>query len=607
MFRSLALFCFAAVLAFSPVFAQGKSQDTPKSDKIKPTPEILSLFDESLQSLLQSEPKNRAGGLFRLLGFCICFDDPAPAKKIIETLLTLAPAIESEELRNQLYEGVASALCDLEEYTKAVEILNRIVKPADRYECQQNIAVKIIVTHENDKTLKPFDATELVRQAIAGAVEAKNLTSEALSRIFLGRELARQDKKTEAIAAFAEATRTVKKIEDAGEQGQIMPLVLQSQAKYGLLADALATLQTITDPDSKQIAAYALIQALVQNKNHDDAEKLLKTLPADSSRDSALHYVVIGREKTITDEKIGELAALASAEHRETFLQGVVVLLRSENRDDTANQVAKRFKKPSEAKTALFLGKLRFLLDKKQFVDAIQLINESEENADSRLGYKRSVLAKQYAETSEDAVAQKFLETYSKEEMLFVTELKEDAKKAVEIPDPDMRLDTLLEILHEQTQCMDIAGKKQTLKFIAEQLDKETEPVRIIEYRLLFAQLQITLREKNGAKENLGKLTKTLSDVKDLKVLKDLVQEQPMIEEGIIKLQVPVDESAIKNQLFGIYLMTASLSADADAPVESKSAFEKAKEFAKAEPDAVQKAEKLFILAQFLAEQLSEP
>jgi len=125
MFRLFALFCFTAVFTFSAVFAQ----DEPGTTKIKATPEILSLFEESLQSLSQAETNPRIGGLFQLLGFAVSFDDKAPAQKIVDTLLALAPSIEPEELRHHLYMGIANTFCDMEKYPEAIAVLDRISSP----------------------------------------------------------------------------------------------------------------------------------------------------------------------------------------------------------------------------------------------------------------------------------------------------------------------------------------------------------------------------------------------------------------------------------------------------------------------------------------------
>jgi hypothetical protein len=247
---------------------------------------------------------------------------------------------------------------------------------------------------------------------------------------------------------------------------------------------------------------------------------------------------------------------------------------------------------------ALFFGELESLLEKKQFAEAVQCIDQSGEEEAIRQNLKRSVLRMQYMETHDDSIVGQIIETYTSQEKMTAVELNESAKQAVAIPDVAERMDVFLEILQEQFRFMDIAGARQTMKLVSEQLDKETDPVRIIQYRLLLARLQAEVREKNSEKENLGKLMQTLSAVKDLTTLKDLVPEQPTAAE-----KEPTDtESAIRNQLFQVYLLSASLFARADAQAESKAAFDKAKELAKVEPVAAQKAEKFLILAQFLAE-----
>ena len=638
MFRSLTLLSFAAVIAVSLIafsiaipqnvvaqnaVAQGKSQDVSEPVIIKATPEILALFDETFQSLAPAEPRQRIEGYFGLLNFCTLFEDKTPAKKVIENILALAPALESDELRHQLYEGVAQAFCDIGEYPDAAEVLNRIAKPDDRYEFQINLAHRFVESNEWDKISKTFDISALLRQAAADAATAKHYEAEAYALSILGHVLARQEKPGESVIAFAKAIEIAKKVESVPRQGNILKLILINQAKSGQVADALTTLQAITHTDVKQDAVVSLISEFFYLEKYDEAANLIKTLPSGQTKDMLIFDCVMKQVKTLTEEQIDEFTSLASSDERRNAIQlQVVVQLRSANRNEVALQTAKRMKEPSEAKTAMFIGEIKLLLDKKQFTEAIQLLEKSGEDAELRQHFKRSVLAMQYAETYDDSIAGQFAETYTNEEKMSVTELRETAKRAAENPDSGTRMDTLLEVFQEQMRFMDVAGSKQTLKLISEQLDKETDLVRIIEYRLVLARLLNMIRDKAGAKENLGKLMQELSGVKDLKELKDLVPEPPAPasqvpvagtpegRSGAIKLKLPgaggesaVDESAIRNQLFQVYLMSAALLAQADAPVESKSAFERAKELARADSNAVSKAEKLLILAQFLTEQ----
>jgi len=596
MFRSLALLCFAAVFALSTAFAQNESDTI----KIKATPDILSLLDESRKSLSQAAQNSQVSGLFRLLGLAVNFDDKAPAQKITDALLLLAPSIEPAELRNQLYEGIANALCDMEKYPEAVEILNRIVTPDDRSESQLNIAARIVLEHEQDKTLAPFDASALLRQAVGSAVELKNITKETLSRALLGQELARQGKQEESAAALTEAIKAAQKIEEAEEQGQIIGMIFQCQVNYGQMVNAVAAWQAVTDPEIKRASAFALVSALIQHKKFAEAEQVLKAVPAGEMKDVLLHNFVLASIETITDAKIGEFSALVSSdERRERFLQIITNLLQKTGRGDAAAQVSKRLKEPAVAEMSLFIGKVESLLEKNQFAEAIRFVDESEENEAIRQHLKRQILMTQYSETYDETVAEQIEATFTSSEKIAVTELRTEAKRTTEVADLTERIDVLLEIFQEQSRFLDFTGARQTLKLVAEQLDKGTEPVQIVRDRLLLARLQTELRDKEGAKANLGKLMQTLSAVKDLKELNDLVPTQPPGTD----VESTVDESAIQNQLFQIYLMTASLLARVDAPTESQSAFAKARELAKMDSDAVQKAEKLLILAQFLADE----
>ena len=612
MFRMHALFCAVALFSSFIAFAQ----DKPDTDIIKVTPEILALFDESLQSLAQAEPVPRAQGLFHLLGFATRLDDKAPAKKVLDLLEVLAPAVEPEELRNQLYEGIAHTLCHHEEYAEAAGTLQRIVKSADRYKRQLNLAVRIIFGHEQDQTLKPFDASELIRQAIGGATEAQDKDIEALARHFLGRELFRQGKQEEAAAAFSEATKIAKNLSEVAEQAQIFQLVIQSQVQYGQTEEALATSQAAEGAEVKRFLLGTLIQSLIQFEKYAEAEKLIREFPADSEgREGLIQQWIAATIENISEEKIGELSALLSDEQREPFLEAVVIHLQKINRGEAAIQVGKRMKEPARAGLALFIGKVRSLVEEKQFAEAIQFINASKEDDAIRQNLRRQVLVMQFQETHEEAVVQQIAETFTSEEKVALGELREEAAEAAALQkDNGEQMDVLFEVLLEQLQFMDIAGAKQTMGWISEQVAKETDPIVIIQFRVILAQLQAELQEKEGIKENLGKLMQVL-DTKDLKVFKGLIPEPPPesapagTANSRIKLDMPiagqepaVDESVIRDRLFLFYVEIAELLADADAPVESKSALEKAKELARLDSSAVQRAEKLLTLALFLAE-----
>ena len=592
MLRSFALFCFSAVIVFSAAFAQ----DEPSDVKIRATPEILSLFDEALQSLSQVEPIPRAGGLFQLLGFAVNFDDQAHAQKIINALLALAPSIEPEELRSQLYAGVINAFLDLEKYPEAIGAVNRFISPTERYEWQLDIAVRIIIVHEQDKTPQPFGVSELLRQAISGAVEAQDTIREALSHAFLGHELARQGRQDESVTLFAEALKIAQKVEDVEEQGAIVGVILQRQVEHSQIANAMAMWQSIP-PEIKPLSIFAFVSVLILREKYDEAEALLKTLPSGHMRDNLLGDFLMATIKTVTDAKIGELLALVSSdEMRERFLQVITTLLQRNNRNDVAVQVSKRLSEPAMAEMSLFIGKIESLLEEEQFAEALRFIDESEENEVIRQHLKRRILMMQYQETRDESIAGQIESTFTSNERIAVSELRAETGRAAEVPDFSTRIDLLFEIFQEQSRFLDFTGARQTIKLIAEQLDKGTEPVQTIQDRLLLARLQVELHDTEGVRANLGKLMQMLSAVTDLQTLKGLVPTLPGIE-------LPIDEPAIQNQLFQIYCMIANLLGRVDASAESQAAFAKARELAKIEPDAVHKSEKLLFLAQFLADE----
>ena len=597
MFRSFALVCFATLFAFSTstLFAQ----DEPEIVPIKATPEILALFDESLQSLSQTEPNYRVGGLFQLLGFAINFDDKAHAQKAINAILASAPSIEPEALRGQLFLGVASALCDLGKFQEAIGVVNRITNPADRNKAQLDVAVLIVVGQEQDKTLPPFDVSVLLRQTIGGAVETRDVLVEALARLFLGRELARQGKPAESAAAFAETLRTAQRLETADERGQLIGMVLQRQVEHDQLPAAVTTWQSVA-PENKEIATIALVSALILREKYVEAETLLKTLPAGDVRDDLLGSFVMAMIETITEAKIAELAGLVSSDDRkEHLLLMVVRQLQSTGRNEVAVQVSRRLKDPDAAEMALLIGRVGSLIEEKKFAEAVAFVNETEKNEAIRQTLTRQILIVQYRETHAEAVAAQIAATLTSSEKIAATELQAEAKQTVaDVVELSERIDLLFEIFQEQNRFFDFAGARQTLSLIAAQLDT-TQSVDSLRDRLLLARMQVDLHDKAGARANLGKLTQRLTAVRNLSELSDLVPSLPPAP-GIAPA---IDESAIRDQLFQIYFVTASLLARADAPAESQAAFAKARELAGTETNSALKAEKMLVLAQFLAEQ----
>ena len=584
MFRLFALFSCAIAFACTFVFAQ----EVPNTVNIKVTPEMKSLIDESLQSLSQVERNPRISGLFRLLSFAVTFDDKAPAQKIVDVILELALSVEPEELRFQLYKGIARAYSDLEKYPESAAILNRISDPVIRNEAQLEIAVGITIEQTQNSELKPFDTSELLRQAAVGAAELKNHFFVALAHAYLGHELARQGKQNESNGAFAEALGLIDRLEETDERMRIFELILHGKIQYEQVPDAIKIWQTVVDPAVKPHLTQVLVSELIQREKYAEADTVIGTLPADDIRDGLLGDFVMANIKTITDVKVGELIALVSSDDmKERFLQVIAGQLQKSGRGEVALQVSKRLKDPIVAEMSLFVGKVQSLVEEKKFDEAIQLIDSAEENEEFRQHLRRQVWMEQFQETYAESVAVQIEATFTSHEKIVVAELREEAKRTTAVSE-------LLEIVPEQVRFADFIGARQTLTLIFEQLDKETEPIKFIQERLILAQLQIALHDKEGTRANLEKLMQALSSVKNLSDLKDMVQMPDS--------EPPLDEAAIRNMLFQIYFLTASQLAKVDAPTESRAAFAKAKELVLVEPVASAKAEKLLLLARFLAE-----
>jgi len=256
-----------------------------------------------------------------------------------------------------------------------------------------------------------------------------------MARALLGREFARQGKLNEATAAFSEALNTTPKIEDAEKQGRVFELVLYCQVLYGQVSDAMTTLQTVTDPAIKPVLTYTLVSELIQREKYNEAETLIKTLPSGDMKDNLLGSFVLATIKTITDAKVGELAALVSTDElRERFLQITTAQLQKNGRSDVAAQVGKRLKEPAVAEMSLFIGKVELLLEEKKFAEAIQFVDESEENEAIQQHLKRQILVSQYHETRDESVAGQIEAIFTRNERVAIWNCGKKPNKPPKLP-----------------------------------------------------------------------------------------------------------------------------------------------------------------------------
>ena len=607
MFRLIApswFFAFIAVFSIAVVNntvanSPGVSNTADEApQRVKATPEVLAFFNESRRSLDGVDPDPKAGMLFQLLGLAVLFDDKSPARAIIADILEIASGIEPAELRTQLYEGISHALCELESYAEAVEVLQRIADTAERYRSQLDVAVKIIFEHEQENGSESFGISDMLRQIISSSSEAGDRNVTALAHSLLGRELARLKNQEESQTAFVEAVKIAQTVEDAQQQSTILQLIIQSQVRYGQLEGAQTTVQAIADPATKQKMMYAFIDALTQYKHYVQAEQfILSTAAAEpqstAERDMLIQRWVISNIETVSYEQVDTLSALLSEDHRERFLQAVAAHLQKINRDETAVQVSRRLKDPANAGLALLVGKIESYLAGEKYTEAIEHLEASSEDETFRKHFKRQILTMLFDKTRDEAIIPQIIATYTDEEKEALAELREEAvQKANNVNEPE-RIELLFSILQDQFLLLDFEGAKQTATLIDEQLDKQADLKMLPEGRVMLARLQIELQDKEGAKNNINKLVRIISTEQNQEKLNSLLPEYLLAQTDNAEL--------LRDRLFQIYALSADLLTQAGAPAESSAVLEKAKELAVNTADALQKAEMYFMLSQVIA------
>ncbi|MDR3182691.1 MAG: tetratricopeptide repeat protein [Planctomycetaceae bacterium] len=605
MFRftvSLTLVAVCITAAFAQVSTQPQSKKS-----FKATPEVLKLLADVKAALPKDDANVHAQGLFRLLNLEMQFEDKAPAADTVKTIVPLAAAL-AEPQQTQLYEGISIVYADLGQYDEAVRILGNIKQDDERSRGQLNLAVKVIADQKTgNKKDGHYDLTALLNQAAAGAAAAKNAYSEALARIFIAQTAAQQGKKETALEAFAEARKTAKKLEEVEEQN-VTDLIIRVQCETGFVAEALETLKSVGDADAKQLLTGAAAGALMAAGKTDEAEKLLKEIPAGDTKDKAVSGVTSRYLQTLTDVQIKVLAAAMSTPERKTqFLRSVMRLLFNLDRDDLAAKLGSELPGDKDVQNALQLKPLKALLDAKKYDDAAKLIDTLNDEP-LKTAAKRQLAVLRYRETGDESFVKGIPETYSDEEKKQLEEVENRFKQAAEMTNNNEQTQALFQILQAEYQLGNIAAMKKTLAFLLTSADKQSNPAKNISLRFMLARLQLELHDKTGAIANLAKLQTAFAAVKDVMELKELVppkeEDNPIVNSPAngpaVKLRVPPTKAEVEAQVFNVYLTTADILRKAGAVEQSKDILLKARAFADALSDAVQKADMLFFLTQFV-------
>ncbi|GHT41218.1 hypothetical protein FACS189443_2690 [Planctomycetales bacterium] len=608
MIRFVLPFVFAAMLLCSSVSAQRavSSQQPPKN--LKATPEVTAIIGDIVKTLPANDLNGTALGLFRLLSFEMRLDDKKPALETIEKILKLVSSVE-EQRQNQIYEGIAEVYAEMERYGDSLKIVQNIEKPDVRSEAMLNLSVRIFNDIENKKIDQPFDLTGLLKQAVSAAAQAKNLGYEALANAFLGRELARQGKKDEALIAFEESRKIAKKLEEVEEQSTVA-LLIRSEAEAGYIAEAKANIETLSDPAAKQAMTVVLAAAFFKNGKIDEAKALLTSLPAGDARDQAVAAIATANIKILTEDQIKFLAENVSADRKDQFIQSIVATLSRIDKDDLAVKLTSLLKNPQQVQNFLTGKVISGLVNDGKFDEAAKKI-DTITDTNEKTNWVRQLAVKKYQKTGDVAALAPIAATYSDEEKKQLQTLSETLQKTTAEADGDEKVQQLFQVLQSEIQLADIEGVKKVITILLPVAEKQTDIAKKIQIFMILTRLQNDLLgDKVGAKTSSVKLMQTLGDVKDIMDLKALVppkeQENPIASpQGgpAVKLQVPVEKGDVEAQVFNLYVAIAEQLKIAEAVPEYQNAVAKAKSFAQSASEPVQKTDMLLFLAQFLAEE----
>jgi hypothetical protein len=611
------------LVVFSSILAAAQEKPLPKKPELlQKTPELLAMIAETRQSLESLPNTQKIPVLFQLLDIELHFTDKQPAQNTIQQVLTLIPSVEKESIQAQIIEAVAFALADIGDYEQCVKTLDLIVKPLVRAEKQLNVAEKIIEDIEDkikksntdkNETVKQFDATDLLRKSLAGAVEAKDAGLESLVSVILGRELAKQGKVDESKILFEKARKKARELEEV-EERNLVAVMIRSLIIVDRQPEAWAMIETVTGEENKLFLTGQIAITLAQEGKITDAINLIKIIKrGDEIRNNTIAIIIRSLVKTITVEQIIELAGLSSSdEFQQRLLENTYHELLNNKRYDIIAELAQFWGNVAESNSY----HLKLLTDAKKFDEAAKYI----ETLDAVLKPQASrqlVLAKieQQGEISEELLNQIFT-TYSEEEKKKIELFQQETENVLKIDNPEERLTALLQLSQFQFEIYDLRGVRKTLGLMLETVEKLDVPRISVEYQLLVAELQMNY-DKSGAKKTFSQLQKYLDGIKDVRKLKGLfpnesVQPEPTVSETstsqqsqpIVKLNPSpsADEIEGNNNLFQVYTQIGFLWYSVGENVEAKKFFQKAKEFADSESDVIRKVEKLLTLSLLLAQ-----
>jgi tetratricopeptide (TPR) repeat protein len=502
-----------------------------------------------------------------------------------------------------MIEAVAFAQADLGDYVESVKTLDQIAKPSVRAEKQLNIAEKIIKDIEiikkssadKNEAVKQFDVTNLLRQSLAGAVEAKDAALESLVTIILARELAKQGKIDESKILFEKARKKAREVEEI-EERNLVAIIIRSLIIVDRQAEALALIETINDEENKMLLLIQVITTLVQKNKIIDAINLVKFIKQNKIKEDVILNIIRNIAKTITVEQIFELAKQTSSpEFHKQLLQDTFYILLDNKRDDILEDFIKHLENVSENQHVFQYYQLKLLIDAKKFEEAAKFIKTFD--SDSKLWAVHYFFLAEIQQS--DGITEELLnlisEIHSEEEKKRILLFQQEVENVLKNNNTEEQLAGLFQVFQSQIQqeVFNLRGIIKILEQILELTEKLDDPCKIVKNRLDIADFQSRLYDKSGVKKNLNRLQQILDEIKDVSVFKELFSDDSI---------QPTQDVTENDKLFDVYTLITSIWYNIDENDEAKKTFQKAKDIADSESDVIRKVEKLLALSQLLAQ-----
>lgn len=598
MHRFFLAVCFLSFSFFSAFSQEEENVRQP----LKAPPAVLAQIAET-KALLKTLPeKEQTLTLFQLLSLEVQLENKQPAKETLQQIRQLVPKAEGKLTQMQMLEALAFAQAEIGDLNAAVESLAQIAEPFQRSENQLNIVEYLLNKAEETKTPPP-DVTELLRKALAAAVEANDAGLEAFAAILLSKELGRQGKNDEELAGLLQ--RAVKKIAELEEtEGRnLLVFLIRSGIQAGQTAAVQKIIETTAKPETKQVFVGIAALTLVQNGKTDEGEQLLQTLPAGTARDNTLMSILETTIKTVPAEKITEYLQQASnADAGKTMRQNTVLLLVQNDRFDLARQLAVSTDYADNIGDMILARQLDELVKEKKFDEAGKLVPSFREEQ-SRFQAQRLLTISKLQENYSEAVIVQSAALMPESDKTAAAELTAEAEKAAKAEPAEERMPALSKVLEAQFQLFDLPGVQKTLALMLNGAAVEKDPAKQIVERLMLAQVQTELGDKSGVLNNLGQLQIVLDGTKEWQTLKGLVPDSvPEDESGATAEKTSPTDAAVQEHVMEVYLRTADLLSRCAHLPQARAAFQKAKQIAYAENEPMKKAEKMLALSRFLAE-----